>query len=95
MIIGTSLLGISTTPAQLLVGRIMTGVGNGFNFSTIPTYQSEHCKERNCAMLLSMQGTITIIGQCIAYCGSTLLIDDAFRILDQWLSQGLTTVSLS
>lgn len=67
MIIGTILLGSSTTLAQLLVGRIVTGVGNGFNSSTIPMYQSEMCKPGNRGILLSMQGTVTIIGLCIAY----------------------------
>ena len=67
MIIGTILLGSSTTLAQLLVGRIVTGIGNGFNSSTIPMYQSEMCKPGNRGILLSMQGTITIVGLCIAY----------------------------
>jgi sugar porter (SP) family MFS transporter len=67
MVIGTILLGSSTTLAQLLVGRIVTGVGNGFNSSTIPMYQSEMCKPGNRGILLSMQGTVTIIGLCIAY----------------------------
>jgi MFS family permease len=67
MIIGTILLGSSTTLAQLLIGRIVTGIGNGFNSSTIPMYQSEMCKPRNRGILLSMQGTVTIIGLCIAY----------------------------
>jgi len=67
MIIGTILLGSSTTLAQLLIGRIVTGIGNGFNSSTIPMYQSELCRASNRGVLLSMQGTITIVGLCIAY----------------------------
>jgi sugar porter (SP) family MFS transporter len=67
MILGTILLGSSTTLAQLLVGRIVTGVGNGFNSSTIPMYQSELCRPENRGVLLSMQGTVTIVGLCIAY----------------------------
>jgi MFS family permease len=67
IIIGTILLGSSTTLAQLLVGRIVTGIGNGFNSSTIPMYQSELCRPENGGVLLSMQGTITIVGLCIAY----------------------------
>ncbi|TVY57074.1 Sugar transporter STL1 [Lachnellula cervina] len=77
MVIGTVLLGSSTTLAQLLVGRIVTGVGNGFNSSTIPMYQSEMCKPKNRGILLCMQGTITIVGLCIAY----------------WLDFGLSFVS--
>lgn len=66
MIIGTTLLGSSTTLAQLLVGRIVTRIGNGFNSSTMPMYQSEMCKRGNRGIPLSMQGTITIVGLCIA-----------------------------
>jgi MFS family permease len=67
MIFGTILLGSSTTLAQLLVGRIMTGIGKGFNSSTIPMYQSELCKPGNRGRLLSAQGTVTIAGLCVAY----------------------------
>jgi sugar porter (SP) family MFS transporter len=67
MIIGTILLGSSSTLAQLLTGRIVTGIGNGFNSSTIPMYQSEMCPPENRGVLLSLQGTVTIVGLCIAY----------------------------
>lgn len=67
MVIGTILLGSSRTLAQLLIGRIVTGVGNGFNSATIPMYQSELCPPASRGKLLSMQGTITILGLCIAY----------------------------
>lgn len=82
MIVGTAILASSTTVAQLLVGRIVTGIvsmkyhprnrslasqGNGFNSSNILAYQSEHCDARKRGRLLSLQGTITIIGLCIAY----------------------------
>ena len=67
MIIGTIILASSTTLAQLLVGRIITGIGNGFNSSNIPAYQSELCGAKNRGMLLSMQGVVTIVGLCIAY----------------------------
>ncbi|KAL1652258.1 hypothetical protein SLS58_000385 [Diplodia intermedia] len=67
MIIGTIILTSSTTIAQLLVGRIVTGIGNGFNSSNIPAYQSELAKPKNRGQLLSAQGTVTIVGLCIAY----------------------------
>jgi MFS family permease len=40
MVIGTIILGSSYSTAQFLVGRIVTGFGNGINSSTVPTYQS-------------------------------------------------------
>ncbi|KAE9399405.1 general substrate transporter [Gymnopus androsaceus JB14] len=44
MLIGTAILTSSTTRAQLYVGRVVTGIGNGFNSSSIPVYQSETCR---------------------------------------------------
>ena len=67
MIIGTILLGSSYTTAQFLVGRIVTGFGNGINSSTVPAYQSEMSRPEIRGMLLSAQGTVTIVGLCIAY----------------------------
>ena len=67
MIIGTIILGTSYTRAQFLVGRIVTGVGNGINSSTVPAYQSEMARPERRGMLLSAQGTVTIVGLCIAY----------------------------
>ncbi|KAH8792470.1 general substrate transporter [Hyaloscypha finlandica] len=65
MIVGT-VLGSSTTLAQLF-GRIVTSIRNGFNSLTIPMYQHEMCKPSNRGILLNLQGTVTIIGLCIAY----------------------------
>lgn len=67
MIIGTILLGSSNALAQFLVGRIVTGLGNGMNSSTVPMYQSELAKPERRGMLLTAQGTVTIVGLCIAY----------------------------
>ncbi|TKA73540.1 hypothetical protein B0A49_07712 [Cryomyces minteri] len=77
MIIGTVILASATTLAQLLVGRIVTGIGNGFNSSNIPVYQSELCDASIRGRLVSLQGTITIVGLCIAY----------------WMDYGLSFVS--
>jgi MFS family permease len=67
MIIGTIILGSSYTVPQFLVGRIVTGLGNGINSSTVPAYQSELARPAQRGMLLSAQGTVTILGLCIAY----------------------------
>ncbi|KAK7741850.1 hypothetical protein SLS53_004917 [Cytospora paraplurivora] len=67
MIIGSALLGSSYTIAQLLVGRIVTGFGNGMNSSTAPVYQSECSPASIRGALLTLQGTVTILGVVIAY----------------------------
>ncbi|GFZ43631.1 hypothetical protein JCM24511_01351 [Saitozyma sp. JCM 24511] len=84
MIIGTALLGSSTTLAQLLVGRIVTGLGNGFNCSSIPTYQAETCPPRIRGALVCLQSTLTIVGLVVAYyidiVSRPKLVYDAWRL---------------
>ena len=67
MVIGTIILATSDTVAQLIVGRIVTGVGNGMNSSTAPVYQSECSPASYRGALLTLQGTVTILGVVIAY----------------------------
>ncbi|KAA1477575.1 general substrate transporter [Dentipellis sp. KUC8613] len=77
MIIGTAIMTSSTTRAQLYVGRVVTGLGNGFNSSSIPVYQSETCGGHIRGTLVCLNSTITIIGLVIAY----------------WLDYGMSFVS--
>ncbi|KAL1875941.1 hypothetical protein VTK73DRAFT_9725 [Phialemonium thermophilum] len=67
MIIGAAILASSFTRAQLIVGRIVTGFGNGMNSSTAPVYLSECSPARIRGALLTLQGTVTILGVVIAY----------------------------
>lgn len=67
MVIGTAILASSYTVAQLIAGRIITGVGNGMNSSTAPVYQSECAPASTRGALLTLQGTVTILGVVIAY----------------------------
>ncbi|KAF8889135.1 general substrate transporter [Infundibulicybe gibba] len=67
MLIGTAILTSSKTLAQLYVGRIVTGIGNGFNSSSIPVYQSETCRGAIRGRLVCLNSTVTIIGLVIAY----------------------------
>ena len=67
MIVGAAILASSTTVAQLIVGRIVTGIGNGMNSSTAPVYLSECSPASIRGALLTLQGTLTILGVVIAY----------------------------
>ena len=67
MVVGAALLSSSTTIGQLIFGRIVTGIGNGMNSSTAPVYQSECSPAQIRGALLTMQGTVTILGVVIAY----------------------------
>ncbi|KFZ04159.1 hypothetical protein V502_10363 [Pseudogymnoascus sp. VKM F-4520 (FW-2644)] len=53
--------------AQFVVGRILTGVGNGINTSTIPTYQAECSRTTNRGLLICIEGGVIAFGTLIAY----------------------------
>ncbi|KAL2868955.1 putative MFS monosaccharide transporter [Aspergillus lucknowensis] len=52
---------------QFFIGRIITGIGNGMNTSTIPTYQAECSKTSNRGLLICIEGGVIAIGTAIAY----------------------------
>jgi hypothetical protein len=47
--------------AQFIVGRFLTGIGNGINTSTVPTYQAECSKSHNRGKLICIEGS------CVAH----------------------------
>lgn len=64
----TSMAG-SSPLAQFIIGRVITGVGNGINTSTIPTYQAECSKTSNRGLLICIEGGVIAFGTLIAYVG--------------------------
>jgi sugar porter (SP) family MFS transporter len=52
---------------QFFFGRVITGIGNGMNTSTIPTYQAECSRTSNRGLLICIEGGIIAIGTAIAY----------------------------
>ncbi|KAG7907566.1 hypothetical protein KL906_003647 [Ogataea polymorpha] len=53
--------------AQLIVGRIVAGLGNGMNTATIPVWHSEICKAHNRGRELSIELAINIFGVMTSY----------------------------
>lgn len=53
--------------AQFIIGRTITGVGNGINTSTIPTYQAECSRTANRGLHICIEGGIIAFGTMIAY----------------------------
>ncbi|KFX91449.1 hypothetical protein O988_07749 [Pseudogymnoascus sp. VKM F-3808] len=53
--------------AQFIIGRTITGIGNGINTSTIPTYQAECSRTTNRGLLICIEGGIIAFGTLIAY----------------------------
>ena len=64
---------------QFVVGRVITGIGNGMNTATIPVWQSEMSKAENRGKLVNMEGAVVAIGTLVAY----------------WLDFGLSYVNTS
>lgn len=62
----TAIKGHNAT-AQFIIGRTITGVGNGMNTSTIPTYQAECSRTTNRGLLICIEGGIIAFGTMLAY----------------------------
>ncbi|KAF2170720.1 hypothetical protein M409DRAFT_63802 [Zasmidium cellare ATCC 36951] len=67
MIIGAAIQTSSFGLAQIIVGRIVTGVGNGMNTSTIPVYQSEIAPPKIRGFLVLFEGALITLGIVISY----------------------------
>ncbi|KAJ5888998.1 hypothetical protein N7495_009039 [Penicillium taxi] len=67
MVIGAILQCTSYGLAQLVVGRLITGFGNGINTSTVPTWQSECCKSHRRGQMVMIEGAMITCGITISY----------------------------
>ncbi|KAL8276397.1 hypothetical protein RQP46_011195 [Phenoliferia psychrophenolica] len=52
---------------QFCVGRVITGVGNGMNTSTIPSWVAETSKSHNRGLLVCIEASMIATGTAIAY----------------------------
>jgi len=67
MIVGAILQTSSFSLAQLLVGRFVTGFGNGLNTSTVPTWLSETSKSHRRGQLVVIGGAMITAGVTLSY----------------------------
>jgi len=67
MIIGAALQASATTLEQFIIGRIITGLGNGGNTSTVPTWQAETSHAHNRGKLVMIEGALITCGIMISY----------------------------
>ncbi|PLN76847.1 general substrate transporter [Aspergillus taichungensis] len=67
MVIGALLQCTAYDLSQLIVGRLVTGLGNGMNTSTVPTWQSECCKSNRRGQLVMIEGAMITCGITISY----------------------------
>jgi len=67
MIVGAALQASATTLPHLIVGRIITGLGNGGNTSTVPTWQSETSRAHKRGKLVMIEGALITGGITLSY----------------------------
>ena len=77
MIIGAILQCSSYKLGQFVVGRFVTGLGNGINTSTVPTWQSECSRSHRRGQLVMIEGAMITCGIMVSY-----WLDLGFSFLD-------------
>lgn len=66
-VISTAAFGPHWGTGQFVVGRVITGIGNGLNTATIPVWQSEMSRAENRGRLVNLEGSVVAVGTFIAY----------------------------
>ncbi|KAL6702881.1 hypothetical protein ACN47E_000843 [Coniothyrium glycines] len=67
MVVGAVLQTSSFGLAQLIVGRFITGFGNGLNTSTISVWQAETSKPHRRGQLVMIEGSLIVFGVMLSY----------------------------
>lgn len=67
MTIGAIIMSSSHHLVQFIIGRIITGIGNGINTSTVPTWQSESAKSHDRGKLVMIEGALITGGITTSY----------------------------
>ncbi|KAH8890466.1 general substrate transporter, partial [Thozetella sp. PMI_491] len=67
MIVGAILQSSAFSIEHFIIGRIITGVGNGMNTSTVPTWQSETSHAHKRGKLVMIEGALITCGIMISY----------------------------
>ncbi|KAI9658172.1 MAG: hypothetical protein M1831_004019 [Alyxoria varia] len=62
---------------HFIVGRIITGIGNGMNTSTVPTWQSETSKSHRRGQMIMIEGALITAGITLSY-----WLDFGFSFID-------------
>ncbi|KAF7561967.1 hypothetical protein G7046_g2188 [Stylonectria norvegica] len=67
MVLGAALQASAFTLEHFIIGRIITGLGNGGNTSTVPMWQSETCAPNKRGKLVMIEGALITGGIMISY----------------------------
>ncbi|EIW82414.1 general substrate transporter [Coniophora puteana RWD-64-598 SS2] len=67
MIVGAILQAASVNYAMMVVARIITGLGNGLNTSTVPSYHAECSPAARRGSLIMIEGSLITFGIMVSY----------------------------
>ncbi|ETN39969.1 uncharacterized protein HMPREF1541_06196 [Cyphellophora europaea CBS 101466] len=67
MVVGATIQTSSFGAPQMIAGRLITGVGNGMNTSTVPVYVAETSKQHRRGAMIALQLSVVIMGIVLAY----------------------------
>lgn len=67
MVVGAALQASAFSLEHFIIGRIITGLGNGGNTSTVPMWQSETCSAHKRGKLVMIEGALITGGIMISY----------------------------
>lgn len=67
MVVGAALQASATTLPHLIAGRVVTGLGNGANTSTVPMWQSETAQAHQRGRAVMVEGALISGGIMISY----------------------------
>lgn len=62
MVVGTILQTSATESVQMILSRVVTGIGNGMNTVNVPIWQSESFKSHNRGAMLIIQSALIALG---------------------------------
>lgn len=67
MVVGATLQASAFSLPHFIVGRIVTGLGNGLSTSTVPMWQSECSKSHRRGQLVMVEGALITCGKSIVF----------------------------
>ncbi|KOS23340.1 Sugar transporter STL1 [Escovopsis weberi] len=67
MVLGATLQSSAFSLPHFIIGRIITGMGNGANTSTVPMWQSELCAAHERGKIVMVEGALITCGVMISY----------------------------
>nr|POF01305.1 sugar transporter stl1 [Quercus suber] len=67
MVVGAAIQASSFSLGQLIAGRVITGLGNGLNTSTVPVWQSETSKSHKRGQMVMIEGALITGGIMLSY----------------------------